>query len=143
MKNKYISESADETKKIGGLLAEKILKLNKPQVIFLKGDLGSGKTTFVKGFLKAAGVQRRILSPTFVIAKKYKTRKGKISVIIHVDGYRLIGAKIKDLRDIVPDSERAILIVEWPEAFKRKIKRTCEILFNYGENSHCRIIEIK
>ena len=75
-----ISKSEKETHKIAGNLAAKIIKgptsprlagLRRASVIALEGELGAGKTTFVKGFAKALGVKVKVKSPTFVLMKKY------------------------------------------------------------------------
>jgi len=75
MEQKYITYSAAQTKNLGERMAQKILKssVNKGAVVIsLKGELGSGKTTFLQGFARGLGIKNRILSPTFVLMKKYK-----------------------------------------------------------------------
>ena len=81
---RFISNSVDETIKIGTKLAK---KLKKGDVVALVGDLGSGKTVFTKGIAKGLGVKspRYVNSPTFVIIKEYK---GKFP-LYHFDLYRL------------------------------------------------------
>ena len=74
-----ITQTAEETQKIGCFLAEEIVKelkrVSKKKkeawVIGLKGDLGGGKTTFVQGFARGCGIKEKITSPTFVLLKRY------------------------------------------------------------------------
>ena len=74
--NKIISSlSANQTKKYGRELAQRILKKglnNKAFVLALQGELGAGKTTFVQGFAAGLGIKEKISSPSFVIMKKFQ-----------------------------------------------------------------------
>ena len=77
MKKEYITKSSAETKKIGEKTAEEILKRKLQKTAFvigLKGELGGGKTTFLQGFAKGLMIKEKILSPTFVIIKRYKLK---------------------------------------------------------------------
>ncbi len=69
MKNEYITKSAEETQNVGEELGK---SLQKGIIITLSGDLGYGKTTFVQGFAKGLGITHRIISPTFVVIRKYE-----------------------------------------------------------------------
>jgi len=96
MSKTYISESDKKTKKIAETLAEEIMeRKEKTVVIGLEGDLGGGKTTFLQGFAKGLGVKEKILSPTFVIMKKFEIRNPKSGFknFYHVDCYRLKNSK--------------------------------------------------
>lgn len=93
-------------------------KIGKKATIFcLYGDLGSGKTTFTKGFVSAFGVKQNVTSPTFVIEKIYKLPKPtNFQHIIHIDAYRLnSGEEMIELgwNEIIENPENIILI-EWP-----------------------------
>lgn len=79
---KYISNSENETKNIGRVLAP---LLNKNSVITLEGDLGAGKTTFTKGIAEGLQIKRAVTSPTFTIMKQYE---GTLP-LYHIDAYRL------------------------------------------------------
>jgi tRNA threonylcarbamoyladenosine biosynthesis protein TsaE len=87
-------------------------------VVGLSGDLGSGKTTFTKEVARILGVTDVITSPTFVIQKRYKLKKGALySNLIHIDAYRLEGAAdLSVLRwdELLADPGNLIFI-EWPE----------------------------
>lgn len=80
MKNHSITKSAFQTKKLAEKLAEEILKSKSGKraiILALEGDLGGGKTTFIQGFAKGLGIKEKILSPTFVLMKRFKITKIK------------------------------------------------------------------
>jgi len=87
--------------------------LRPGDVVLVSGELGAGKTTFVRGALRALGVQGPVTSPTFVIGHAYEGRDGPVA---HLDLYRLAGMGGEDpgLLDpyFAPD---AVVFVEWPE----------------------------
>jgi len=100
----------DATERAGAALAE---GLRPGDVVLVSGDLGAGKTTFVRGALRALGVTGPVTSPTFVVGHEYDGAAGPVS---HLDLYRLAGMGDEDpgLLDpfFAPD---AIAFVEWPE----------------------------
>ncbi len=94
-------------KKLGESLSK---DLREGDVVFLKGPLGSGKTTFVKGIARGLGYpEDRVKSPTFTFLNIYPGRMK----LYHVDLYRSPG-DLEFLRDVLPP-EDGILLVEWPE----------------------------
>jgi tRNA threonylcarbamoyladenosine biosynthesis protein TsaE len=105
-----MAESADATERAGAELAA---ALTPGDVVLVSGELGAGKTTFVRGALRALGVEGPITSPTFVVGHAYEGKAGPVS---HLDLYRLAGMGDEDpgLLDpfFTPD---AIAFVEWPE----------------------------
>ncbi len=89
---------------------------NRACVIFLKGDLGAGKTTFTKYFAKVFGIKDVIISPTFVLRKDYNN-------LIHIDGYRFENGqegKVLQLEKELQDKGKVIFI-EWPERFVNSV----------------------
>jgi len=107
----YISKSLRKTEN----LAAKFLAENPDvRLIGLVGDLGSGKSAFVKGAAKFLGVRKNVTSPTFVIMKNYEVKNKKL---IHIDAYRL--ENIKDLESLgfneLLIDENNLVIIEWPE----------------------------
>ena len=86
-------------------------------IVTFSGDLGAGKTTFVKGIAHALGIEEHITSPTFVILKIYDLHGQKFERLIHMDAYRLKGRqhlKVLGWDELVKDPGNLIL-VEWPE----------------------------
>jgi len=142
-----ISESPAKTKKTAKELGQKIVKdkeKNLPVsrqgkqafVLALKGDLGSGKTTFLQGFAKGLGIKDKILSPTFNICKKYQipacdrpglSQENRVYArFYHFDCYRIKKPKeILDLgfKEIIKNPEN-IVAIEWPENIKKIIPKT-------------------
>ena len=90
-------------------LASKLAKYIKGgDIILLNGDLGAGKTTFVKGFAKSKGVKQSVTSPTFNLLKTYETND---FTIVHVDAYRLEGGEFDELYDYA--NEENVIFIEW------------------------------
>ena len=84
---KISTNSAKETKRVGEVLADWLIKNKKPTVLVLSGDLGVGKTVLVKGLAKGLGVRQTILSPSFVLLRGYQgTTNWHLN---HIDAYRL------------------------------------------------------
>jgi len=119
-----------------------LLNLESRNIIFLYGDLGSGKTTFTKGLAKYLGVTDTVTSPTFVLCKEYNIENSKFSKLVHLDLYRL--EKEQDALDIgileYVDNRNNLVVVEWPEildksffdSFNNSIFR---IYIKHGENN--------
>lgn len=106
---KYYSESEKETEKIGEEFAK---SLQGGTVIAMYGDLGAGKTAFVRGMAKGLGITARVSSPTFTIVNEYPGNPA----LIHFDMYRLSSSD--ELFDIGWEdylARGAICVVEWSE----------------------------
>lgn len=143
-----MSKSSAETK----VFARKLLKRwfetrERPIILALKGNLGSGKTTFVQGLARALGLGEKIKSPTFVLMKFYALPK-RVAVfrhMIHIDAYRIKkAAEIKHLGfgDLLKDKD-AIIVIEWADKIKKLIPKTAIwIQFTHGRGN-TRSIEIK
>jgi tRNA threonylcarbamoyladenosine biosynthesis protein TsaE len=104
-----LSASAGETEAIAGRLAA-LLEIG--DVVTVAGELGSGKTTFVRGACRALGVTEPVTSPTFTIGHRYR---GRVDVS-HLDLYRFAGVSPAEWGDLEPYFDDAIVFVEWPEA---------------------------
>jgi tRNA threonylcarbamoyladenosine biosynthesis protein TsaE len=109
VQSELASVSASETERIAGLLAA---RLAAGDVVTVSGELGSGKTTFVRGACRALGVTVPVTSPTFTIGHRYP---GRVDVS-HLDLYRFAGVSAAEWGDLEPYFEGAIVFVEWPEA---------------------------
>ena len=114
MDYKFTSRSVEDTME----LAENIESEKFPgMVICLDGDLGSGKTVFVKGFAKSLGMNENITSPTFNIVKEYDSGELPLN---HIDAYRIDDAdQTIGFDDYF--SSNAVTIVEWSELIKDKL----------------------
>lgn len=105
---KYISYSTEETENIACNLA---MSLEAGRIITLDGDLGAGKTAFVRGLAKGLNVTDRISSPTFTIVNEY--RSGRLPVF-HFDVYRITSSE--EMYDIGWEDyivQDAIVVIEW------------------------------
>jgi tRNA threonylcarbamoyladenosine biosynthesis protein TsaE len=78
----------------------------------VSGELGSGKTTFVRGACRALGVDAPVTSPTYTIGHRYQ---GSVSVS-HIDLFRFAGVSAAEWGDLEPYFDNAVVFVEWPEA---------------------------
>ncbi len=125
--------------------SKKISKIvNNGDLIFLLGEIGSGKTTFVRFFINHLEVENdisksEVLSPTFNIVYDYTIGNIKI---LHYDLYRLKNHKDILELGIFDDLDKNIKIIEWPELLDPKPKNRIEILFNYSELKNLRDVKI-
>jgi tRNA threonylcarbamoyladenosine biosynthesis protein TsaE len=103
--------SAAGTEAVGARIAT---DLRPGDVVLISGDLGAGKTTLVRGALRALGVTEPVTSPTFTLARRYATAAGDVS---HLDLHRLAGAPGEDDDLLLADElgPDRIAFVEWPE----------------------------
>ncbi len=103
------SSSPEETERVGAALAA---VLRPGDVVTVAGELGSGKTTLVRGACRALGVTGPVTSPTFTVGHRYA---GDVAVS-HLDLYRFAGVSAAEWGDLEPYFEAAVVFVEWPEA---------------------------
>ena len=128
-------------------LAEKLTSYFKGgEYIFLYGEMGVGKTTFVKYFINKFQTKEQlklteVTSPTFNLLNEYETNN---FVIKHYDLFRIKkSSEIKDL-DIFEKNEKIITIVEWPQLLKNNNNaKSIDLLFNYENELKNRTVEIK
>lgn len=124
----HLTRSAQETMELGGRCMEEALKAAKPDVpliFYLEGELGAGKTHFIKGAAKALGIKGNITSPTFVLMKKYGISKRGKTLFFHIDCYRIddsAGACQIGLDETLK-IPRAIIAIEWAERIADIIPR--------------------
>ena len=104
------TSSPEETEAIAADLAR---RLRPGDVVTVSGELGAGKTTFVRGACAALGVREHVTSPTYTIGHRYHGAAGEIS---HLDLYRFNGVSNAEWGDLEPYFDDAIAFVEWPEA---------------------------
>lgn len=147
---KYITKSCTETQKLGENFAKEILACEKRShesahankgatVLALTGNLGGGKTTFLQGFAKGLAIQDKILSPTFVIYKKFQispTVKSTLSRVFyggyfyHFDCYRI--NKPEEILELnfkeIISNPKNIVAIEWPEKIKKYLPKNFTLL---------------
>ena len=120
-------------------------KLLPGDFVFLYGEIGVGKTTFVRflinNFEKENNLKKsEVLSPTFNISFEYAIRNLTIK---HYDLYRLKSEnEIKNI-GLFEDSEKSIILIEWPELIKEKPLNRVDMFFEYTNNTNGRIINFK
>jgi len=116
-----LTKNSAQTRKLGRTLAEMLLRNrsgDKALVVGLRGNLGSGKTTFLQGFAKGLGIKTRVLSPTFIIIR----RTGNF---YHIDCYRLHEAQellSLGFREIVA-LPKNVIVIEWADKVRRIMPR--------------------
>jgi len=132
------THSPEETIAFGRSVAE---SLTPPKLVLLRGDLGAGKTTLVKGIAAAfeAAAEEDVTSPTFTLIHEYR---GQRANLYHIDLYRIDTQReletlgLDDLR-----SENSILLIEWGEKFPQLVReRDVEIVLERAGESERRII---
>ena len=139
MKLNTLEDTFNLSKKIGKLLSH-------GDVIFLYGEIGVGKTTFVRGLINNLEVEKgmdksQILSPTFNIVFDYEIKKLKI---MHYDLYRLKNSTGINELGIFVEVEDHITLIEWPELIEKKTEDRIEMFFGYlDEDLKKRNLKIK
>src|SRR6201997_501593 len=119
MTRKTTTHSPEETIAFGRTLAE---ILTPPRLVLLRGDLGAGKTTLVKGIAAGfeAASEEDVTSPTFTLIHEYR---GPNATLYHIDLYRI--DTLRELDTLALDdlrSENSVLLIEWGEKFSRFVK---------------------
>ena len=141
--HEFTTQSGADTIEVGRKLA-KLLK--PPQLLILRGDLGTGKTTLVKGIAQAleAAEADEVTSPTFTLIHEYiGTREGKAVKLFHLDVYRLEGERQLEtlgLDELLTDD--ALVLVEWGEKFKSIQKKATGEIFIASTGGDARRITV-
>ena len=127
-------------------LASQLLKKLKPgNIVFLYGEMGVGKTTFVRYLINKFQEKdnlkiTEITSPTFNLLNEYQLHKIKIN---HYDLFRIkSNREIKDL-GLFENNNNSITLIEWPEIIEKKPKNLIELFFEYEKDHLSRSIQIK
>ena len=127
-------------------LAAKFLNKIKPgDIIFLYGEIGVGKTTFVRYLVNKFQKENKleiteVTSPTFNLLSEYQINQIKIN---HYDLFRLKSSEEINNLDLFGDSKNSITLIEWPQMIKEKPKNLIELYFEYEKNHQTRTIQIK
>ena len=142
-KNEKIDLSSET--KIEEFALKFLKKIKLKDVIYLYGEMGVGKTTFVKylinGFQKENNqITTEVTSPTFNILNEYQIKNIKIN---HYDLYRLNSAnELKDL-NLFDDKLNSITLIEWPQIIIEKPKQLIELNFEYAKDYQKRFVQVK
>lgn len=129
--SEFISTSEEQTFDFGVRFSQ---HLQPGDVVSLIGELGSGKTTFVKGLAKGLGVPNRIISPTYVVVRQHEVMNNRsgIKTLYHLDLYRLSSENDVlgiDIASLLADKS-AVTLIEWPQVASTLIPQvTWEITF--------------
>ena len=141
-KDKIDLSSEKKTKE----LADKFSKKIKPgNVVFLYGEMGVGKTTFVRYLINQLQKDSKlkvteVTSPTFTLLNEYQINQIKIN---HYDLFRLKSVEERKNLDLFNENINTVTLVEWPQIIKEKPKNLIELNFEYGKDHETRSLQIK
>ena len=121
----------------------KILK--KGDVVFLHGEIGVGKTTFIRHLVNNLQVNNHlnpteVTSPTFNLVNEYDVG---VFIIQHCDLYRLTSIDEKKNIGLLENQKEILTLIEWPEKINNKINNKIDLFFEYGEDMNKRFLSIK
>jgi tRNA threonylcarbamoyladenosine biosynthesis protein TsaE len=128
-----LSASPAETEAVAATLAR---ELRAGDVVTVSGELGSGKTTFVRGACRALGVTVPVTSPTFTVGHRYPADPD----VSHLDLFRFQGFSAAEWGDLEPYFDNAICFVEWPEAAAQALPPVrVEVRLSHVDEAHRQI----
>lgn len=129
-RHSWVCSDLPGTEALAAALAARLLP---GDVVWLRGELGAGKTAFVRAAAAALGVSGPVTSPTYTIGNRYAAAAGDVS---HLDLYRSAGVTVQEWGDLEPYFEHAIVFVEWPDAGRGMLpdpRVTVDIEFREGD----------
>jgi len=133
IKKEQISNSPSQTQTLGQQMAKEILKSPSQKgavVVGLRGDLGGGKTTFLKGFARGLDIKKKILSPTFIIMRRFLISHPPFTNFYHLDCYRI--KKSKEILDLgfqeIITNPKNIVCIEWADRIKKILPKESILL---------------
>ncbi|HEY6963445.1 MAG TPA: tRNA (adenosine(37)-N6)-threonylcarbamoyltransferase complex ATPase subunit type 1 TsaE [Gaiellaceae bacterium] len=125
-----VTASPEETEALAATLAR---TLAPGDIVYLEGELGSGKTTFVRGAARALGVAQPVSSPTFTIGHRYEAPVP----VAHLDLYRIAGLDPEEWGDLEPYFDGTVAFVEWPEHGREWLPRPRAVVtLGHVDESH-------
>lgn len=118
-----ITNSALGTQALAKEILQRAASAGGPVILALEGELGAGKTTFTQGLGRELGIAESVLSPTFVIMKRYRIKYGRFENFYHFDCYRLESSR--DLVELgfedIISNDKNIIVLEWAEKVKNSL----------------------
>ena len=128
-----VTASPEETEALAARLAARLLV---GDVVAVSGELGAGKTTFVRGAARALGFAGVVSSPTFTIGHRYDAP----TPVAHLDLYRISGLEAEEWGDLEPYFDGTVAFVEWPEHGGDWLPRArATVTLSHVDESHRRI----
>ena len=127
-------------------IAKKFSKiLKKGDIVFFNGEIGVGKTTFIRHLINNLQVNNHlkpteVTSPTFNLVNEYDVG---IFIIQHYDLYRLKSSEETKNIGLLENQKEILTLIEWPEKINNKIDNKIDLFFEYGENMDKRFLSIK
>ena len=134
--------SENKTEELAKILSK---KLKPGNVVFFYGEMGVGKTTFIKYLINIIQKENKleqteVTSPTFNLLNEYQINKININ---HYDLYRLKSAQELKNLELFENSKSLITLIEWPQIIKEKPKNLIELFFKYEDDYKKRSVQIK
>ena len=146
---KFLSSSPKDTVRVATILADEIflsrIDTKGAFVIGFSGELGVGKTIFIKSFARRAGILKKITSPTFLLMRRYNLNGKQYKNLFHIDAYRT--ADPKEFKKIglheILDDKKNIVLIEWVGKIKKILPKDMLIIkIVHGDKSAERIISV-
>jgi tRNA threonylcarbamoyladenosine biosynthesis protein TsaE len=128
--------SSEETEALGARLARALPALaDFAGIVYLQGDLGSGKTTLARGLLRELGVEGTVRSPTYTLLERYET---PAAIVVHLDLYRLQSpAELEPLGLRELHRPQHLWLIEWPERAQGRLPDAdVRVMLEAGANRH-------
>lgn len=136
---RYTSHSEAETRKLGSNMAKSV---RKPFVVLLEGDLGTGKTTFIRGLAEGLGIRDTIASPSYTYLRTYVLPES-MGTLYHFDLY-LLSEKKGDISSIYMDEAlqdpNAIIVIEWAQYLPKRPANALNVHFKNLSESEREIV---
>jgi len=141
MERSFTTRSAEETENLGQALASTLVP---GTVVALFGNLGAGKTAFVRGLARGLGVAGDVCSPTYALVHEYQGGRGQSPLLVHFDMYRISGPGDLESTGWYDYLGRdCILAVEWSENIESELPQNCvRVHISLGETENERKIVI-
>ena len=144
----FVTKSAKQTLNLGKRVAASLLG---GEILALVGELGSGKTTFVQGLAQGLGIKRRVISPTFILTRRYplrfKNKDLRIKNFYHLDLYRLEGNMEREIQNLglseIWEKKENIIAIEWAEKIRNVVPKNTTWIYFEELDRDSRMIKVQ